>query len=64
MGKKIKVSISVSLSKDVVIEIPEDINEIDDNILYTAVEKQIMLPQDYLENLDDKWYVDEMVIVP
>jgi hypothetical protein len=59
--KTLEVTISVSLSKTVLIELPKDVDETDPVALKIAVYDQVMLPQDYPE-LED-WTVDEMCIV-
>lgn len=60
--KEIEITISVSLSKTETILLPENIDETDPWALEIAVRNQIKLPQDYIEEAGDWWYLDEMCI--
>lgn len=62
--KKIKVSISQTLSSFQEIEIPEEMDETNNYLLELYVKDQIMLPSDYLEiERDNKWIIDDFCVI-
>lgn len=59
---KITVCVSVCLSKDVDIEVPND-QEYDPIVLEHYVREQIKLPQDYIYEEGDSWSVDDVCVM-
>lgn len=59
---KTTVCVSVCLSKDVDIEIPDD-QEYDPIALEHYVREQIKLPQDYIYEAGDNWSVDDVCVM-
>lgn len=68
--EKVSVTVSITMSKDFTIEVPDDI-ALDEETLKYYVEQQIYLPQEAGLHIDSKliandlsdWYVDDFTVI-